>query len=395
MKVLQLNSICGNGSTGKIVTDLHDVLIEKGNECKIAYGLGSASRVDLDDTFYFGSKIDYYIHNLASRFTDRAGFYSRIQTKKLVEFIDSYNPDLIHIHNIHGFFLNIELLFNALKSGKRKVVWTLHDCWPFTGHCAHYSDNNCYKWRTQCFDCQAKNRYPKSYFFSQAKRNFEDKRRIFLGVADLEITTPSKWLKNQVEESFLGHYPVTVVNNGIDLNVFKYKSNDFKEKYGLASKKIILGVSSAWIPQKGFSDFVKLSRMLSDDYVIVIVGMEPNKELPPNIIVFPTIYDQTKLVEVYSAADVYVSFSVEETFGIPTIEAIACGTPVVTYDKTALPEPVNDKCGIVVKAGDVESVYMAIKKCTELNRVVVSKEAERYDRAKKYDEFIEIYQRMI
>ena len=397
MKVLQINSVCGVGSTGRIATDLYKVMKKCGIESKIAYGLGEAVNIPEEDTFYFGSKIDYYLHNAVSRITDRAGFYSKNQTKKLVNYIKSYNPDLIHIHNIHGYYINIEILFEFFKQYNRPVIWTIHDCWPFTGHCAHYSDNKCYKWKTLCEQCCAKNRYPVSYFISNAKSNFLRKRAIFTGINNLHITTPSFWLAEQVRESFLGCYPVTTVFNGIDLGVFKPTQSSFREDNKLQDKKLILGVSSAWIRQKGLKDFITLSKMLSDEYVIVLIGLgeEQKQNLPNNIIALPIIQNTKKLVDIYSAADYYISFSVEETFGLPTVEAIACGTPVLTYDKTALPEPVNNSCGIVVPAGRVDIAYQQLIKFPNFKREDVVKEALKYDKEKVYKDFIELYKKYI
>ena len=213
MKVLQINSICGTGSTGRIVVDLHDVLIANGHQCKVAFGIGSAVNITEDDTFCFGNKNDYYIHNALSRLTDRAGFYSKTVTKRLIEYIKSYSPDLIHIHNIHGFYMNVQMLFEFFKNYGKPVLWTIHDCWPFTGHCAHYSDNKCYKWKEQCYACPSKKRYPRTYFISNAKRNFIDKKRIFTGVDNLIITSPSDWLTNQIKQSFLNCYEAITVNN--------------------------------------------------------------------------------------------------------------------------------------------------------------------------------------
>lgn len=391
MKVLQINSVCGHGSTGRIVVDLHDLLLEQGNVCSVAFGIGAAVNISEKDIFRFSSKTDYYWHNLMSRFTDRAGFYSKTETRKLISFIESYAPDLIHIHNIHGFYMNVEILFDFLKSYGKPVIWTIHDCWPFTGHCAHYSDNGCYRWKTECYGCPAKDRYPKSYFISNAKKNFRNKKRIFSGVPNLTITTPSDWLREQIEESFLNCYPVVTINNGVDLSQFHYTESDFRKKYQLEKRKILLGVSSAWIPQKGLSDFIKLAGMLDDTYRIVIVGLDNQRELPANILALPTVKNTRELVEIYSAADIYVSFSVEETFGLPTVEAMACGTPVLTYDKTALPEVVTPKCGIVVQAKNVNAAYDAIINFPVLNRADIIECAKNYDCNLKYEEFLKLY----
>lgn len=393
MRVLQINSVCGVGSTGRIATDLYAVMKKCGIESKIAYGLGHAENIPEKDTFYFGNKIDYYFHNAISRITDKAGFYSQTQTRKLINYIKSYHPDLIHIHNIHGYYLNVEILFDFLKEYNRPVIWTIHDCWPFTGHCAHYSDNQCYKWKTQCDGCCAKKRYPVSYFISNAKENFKRKKKIFTGVDCLHITTPSDWLADQVRESFLGCYPVTTVFNGVDLNIFKPTASNFRGDHKLEGKKIILGVSSAWIPQKGLKDFITLSGELSDEYVIVLIGLSEKQKhnLTNNILALPIIQNAEELAAIYSSADIYVSFSVEETFGLPTVESIACGTPVLTYDETALPEPVNNRCGVVVPARRVDLAYEKLIQFPSFDKKEVRKEALKYDKEKVYLDFIKLY----
>lgn len=396
MKVLQINSVCGVGSTGRIATDLYKVMKENGIESKIAFGIGNAENIPQEDAFKFGNKFDYYVHNAVSRITDRAGFYSKINTLKLLKFIKSYEPDIIHIHTIHGFYINIEILFKFLKEYKKPVIWTIHDCWPFTGHCAHYSNNCCYKWKTLCEKCPAKKTYPKSYVFSNAKNNYLKKKSLITNLNNLYITTPSKWLADQAKESFLNCFPITTIFNGIDLKTFKPTKSDFREIHNLENKKIILGVSSSWNEQKGLYDFVKLSKMLDENYVVLLVGLSEREKqnLPDNIIALPVVKNIKELAEIYTNADIYVSLSVEETFGLPTVEAMACGTPVLTYDKTALPEPVNEYCGVVVPAKNVKMVYEKIINFPEFNAIEVRNQAFRFDKEKVYQEFIDLYKKI-
>ena len=222
-----------------------------------------------------------------------------------------------------------------------------------------------------------------------------DKKRLFNGVNKLCITTPSDWLREQVLQSILGDYPVVTVHNGIDLDIFKPVTSDIKERLGIIDKKMLLGVSSAWIPEKGIHDFVKLSHLLDDSYRIVLVGInERPEQFPKKIITVPAIHDQYELAKFYSAADIYVSFSVEETFGLPTVEAMACGTPVLTYDKTALPEPVTPDVGVVVKAHDVNAAYQAIKCFPTLDKEFIISAASKYNKRDKYNEFIDLYDQL-
>lgn len=258
MKIFYVNSVCGSGSTGRIVTDLCQVLEHEGHEACVAYGVGNASKIAPDRTIRINNKPGYYAHNLLSRVTDRAGFYSANATKKLVKAIREYKPDLIHLHNLHGYYLNIALLFEFLAEAGIPVVWTLHDCWPMTGHCAHFDYARCDKWRDGCGHCPQLNTYPKSWLADQSARNYSDKRRLFTSVPNMTIVTPSRWLADIVQQSFLGQYPVTVIPNGIDLNVFKPTPSRFREDHGIGSKTMVLAVANVWSKKRGMRISVRL-----------------------------------------------------------------------------------------------------------------------------------------
>lgn len=334
-----INVTCGVGSTGRICTDIADMLISEENECKIAYGRKTVPEKYKDIAYRIGSDFGVKVNGVKARLFDNEGFNARSATKKLIKWIKHYNPDVIHLHNLHGYYLNVKLLFNYLKTCGKKVVWTLHDCWSFTGHCTHFQVPHCDKWQTECGKCIRSKDYPKA-IFSHAKRNFKRKKQTFCGVPNLTIVTPSKWLAELVKQSFLKEYPVQVINNGIDLTVFKPTASDFKEKYGLQNKKVILGVANVWEKRKGFDDFLELAKLISDDYRIVLVGVtdEQLKKLPPNVIGIKRTNSATELAQIYTAADVYVSPSREETFGMTVVEAMACGTPAIVYNLTALSE---------------------------------------------------------
>ena len=342
MKVLQINTVCGTGSTGRIATDMYDILKENGHECCIAYGRGDAPAGY--NTIKIGNKYDIYYHALMNRITDKHGFYSGAATKKFIKQVEEYNPDVIHIHNIHGYYINIEILFNYLKQSNKPVIWTLHDCWSFTGHCAYFTYVGCDKWKLGCYDCPQLDTYPSSKVFDNSKENYQNKRRLFTGVSNLTIVTPSQWLAGLVKESYLGEYPIQVINNGIDLDVFKPTESDFRKQYGLENKHVILGVANIWDKRKGLDDFIELSKQLDDEkQAIVLVGLSDKqlKTLPKNIIGIKRTNSTKELAEIYTAADVFFNPSKEETFGLVTIEAMACGTPAVVLDKSASPEIVR------------------------------------------------------
>ena len=352
MKVLMINSVCGVGSTGRICTDIADVLTENGHECKIAFGRKAAPERYQKYAYRITSDNGVKINALKARLFDNEGFNATGATKKLVSFIKEYNPDVIHLHNLHGYYLNVEVLFDYLKKANKKVIWTLHDCWAFTGHCPNFQHPICDKWKTGCFDCKRKGKYPKS-FTDKSERNYNKKKQIFCGMKNLTIVTPSEWLAGLVKKSFLGQYPVKVINNGIDMLVFHPTESDFKERNGLKDKKIILGVANVWDESKGFNDFIKLSKQISDDYRIVLVGLDEKQlgALPKNILGIARTNSTKELAEIYTAADVLFNPTYEDNYPTVNLEAQACGTPVVTYDTGGSGESVPKEN--VIAAGDL------------------------------------------
>lgn len=397
MKVLQINSVCGIRSTGRIATDLYKTLKDNGHECKIAYGRFVSQNIPLCDCIKTGSNFDTYLHALLSRLTDKTAFYSKRATRRLIEQIKLYDPDIIHLHNLHGYYINIKLLFDYLASTDKKVVWTLHDCWAFTGHCPHFDIAHCNKWKTGCRKCPQKSSYPASLIFDNSKNNYLIKKKLFTSVKNMTIVTPSKWLADLTGQSFLNKYPIKVINNGIDLSVFKPTESDFKARFNISDKKIVLGVASSWGKRKGLNDFIKLSSILEDNYQIVLVGLTQKqaKSLPKNIISVSETDSLVSLAKIYSAADVFVNLSYEDNFGTVNLEALACGTPVITYNSGGNTECADDTCGIVVKQGDLNAVKEAIAKSCA-NTFTASDCTTRallFDKNEKYMQYItEIYE---
>ena len=345
MRVLQINSVCGIRSTGRICTDLADVLLQDGHECKIAYGRESVPEKYRKIAVRIGNDLDAKMHALQSRIFDNAGFGSRLATEKFIEWVKEYNPDIIHLHNIHGYYINIEVLFKYLAESNKPVIWTLHDCWACTGHCAYFSYVKCDKWKTGCFNCPQKKRYPLSLLWDASKQNWQKKKALFTSVKNMTLVTPSKWLANEVKKSFLSNYPMNVIANGIDLDVFKPTPSDFKEKNGLVGKKIILGVASSWSECKGLKDFIELSKILDEKYKIVLVGLSGNqiKELPENVMAISRTNNVKELAEIYTAADIFFNPTYEDNFPTVNLEAQACGTPVITYRTGGSVESVPEK----------------------------------------------------
>ena len=365
MKVLMINSVCGIRSTGRICTDIAQVLENQGHECKIAYGREIVPEKYEKYSYRIGTNLDVKVHAGLSRIFDNAAFHSKRVTKKLIKWIQEYNPDVIHLHNLHGYYLHVGELFRYLKTCNKKIIWTLHDCWVFTGHCAHFDFVGCEKWKTGCFDCPQKNRYPKSVLKDCSKRNYYRKKQLFTGIPDLTIVTPSKWLGELVKQSFLKEYPVEVIYNGIDLEVFKPTESDFRERYNIEDKTLILGVASAWDDRKGLEDFIQLSKLLKEEYRIVLVGVsdEQKKALPPNVIGITRTNNIKELAEIYTAADVFVNLTYEDNYPTVNLEAQACGTPVITYKTGGSVESVSVES--VVKKGDLATLIEILQKKEE------------------------------
>ena len=390
MKVLIINSVCGIRSTGRICTDTAKILIEEGHECKIAYGREYVPAEFEDISYRIGDDSDVRFHALMTRVMDNTGAWSRKATEKFVRWIEEYDPDIIHLHNIHGYYINIEVLFRYLQRADKPVVFTLHDCWSFTGHCAHFAYIGCDKWKTQCEHCSQKAEYPKSSFADNSRQNYQWKRELFTGIENMTIVTPSRWLADLVKESYLKKYDVRVIHNGIDLNAFRPMVSDVKSRLGLENKKIILGVASSWNDRKGLSDYLELAKIIEDEYVIMLVGVtEAQKKTFPDNVIGITCTDSVKeLAEIYSAADVFVNLTYEDTFPTVNLEAYACNTPVITYHTGGSVESTPNE--LVVEQGDLSAVWELIK--DENYHVDFQMEVDKNKCLRKY---YELYQELI
>ena len=391
MRILQINSVCGVGSTGRIATDLYNVLENQGHECKIAYGRGNAP--EGINSIKIGFAFDNYYHVFKTRVFDKHGFGSVNATKKFIEEVKKYDPDIIHLHNIHGYYINIEILFNYLKEANKPVIWTLHDCWPFTGHCSYFDYVACEKWKYGCSNCEQKGQYPSSKLRDNSEWNYENKKRLFTSVKNMTIITPSKWLSNLVKKSFLGKYPVEVINNGIDLDVFKPTESDFRKKYNLSDKFIILGVASVWGERKGLKYFIELSEKLSDEYKIVIVGVDEKqkKSIPKDIISICRTNNAKELAEIYTSSDVFVNPTLEDNFPTTNLEALACGTPVITFNTGGSIECINKNTGKIVEKDDINGLVKAIKNLKVDRLECINKARLFFNKNKKFEEYISLY----
>lgn len=393
---MQLNATANWGSTGKIAEQIGIKAIEQGWESYIAYGRNM--NPSENKLIKIGNKINVYEHYLENKLLDNEGLASRIVTKNFIKEIEKIKPNLIHLHNIHDHWLNYRILFSYLKTLQIPVVWTQHDCWAFTGHCAHFDSIKCNKWKTGCYNCPLKSHYS----LDHSRRNYELKKELFNSLKSLTIVPVSNWLSKLVKESHLKGNSIRTISNAVDLSVFKPQESNIKEEYGLADKKILLAVSSVWPNYKGLKDYIHLSNYLTEDFQIVLVGLskEQINKLPPNILGLERTNNVQDLVKLYSAADIVLNFSYLETFGLTTVEGFACGTPSIVYNKTASPELISPETGVVVEAGDYESIIQAIEQiCTKGKTYYSSQCIERakkmYNIKDRFQDYINLYNELI
>lgn len=360
MRVLLINAVCGIKSTGRICIDIAEQYESKGYEVKIAYGRDDVPEQYEKYAVKIGDLCDVYFHASMSKIFGDRGYWSKRATAKFLKWADEYNPDVLWLHNIHDYFINIEMLFNWIKSRKNmKIKWTQHDCWAFTGYCAYFSYIKCEKWKKECCKCyySRKNHIP---LVDRSKRNFNKNRELFTGINNLTIITPSQWLADLIKQSYLQEYEVKVIHNRIDDTIFKPTIGQFREQYNLKDKFIILGVASPWSKRKGLDDFIKMSQLLNKKYVIVLVGVsnKQKESLPSNIVGITRTDSAEKLAEIYTAADIFVNPTYEDNYPTTNLEAQACGTPVITYKTGGSPEsvPENNVC----EQGDIKGIVEKI-----------------------------------
>lgn len=402
MKLLQVSSTLNTSAIGRIAEEIGQMAIKRGYESYVAYsdiGKGGSK----SETIKVGNKLDFYSHAFKTRMFDLHGYGSKYHTKKLIRQIKQINPDVIGIHNVHGYYLNMGILFDYLKAARKPVVYTLHDCWSFTGHCSYFDYVVCDRWKTGCFDCPSKKAYPASWFVDRSKKNYTEKKLIFNGVENLTLVTPSAWLAKLVKQSFLSGYPLQVINNGVNTDVFKPVINSVvREKYQIGNKKMILGVAYIWSHRKGLDEFVKLSEQLSSDYLIFLVGLSADQisKLPDNITGIARTENVEELAGLYSAADVFVNPTWQDNFPTTNLEALACGTPVITYNTGGSPEAIDQHTGMVVHKGDITGLRRSIEQIVNSNRESYRKACREralnfYKKEDRNADYLNLYKRML
>lgn len=357
MKILMINSVCGIRSTGRICTDLATALEAEGHIVKIAYGRESVPAQYKKYAVRIGSDLDVNLHGVKARLADADGLGGKAATKKILKWVKEYDPDVIHLHNLHGYYINVPLLFEYIINHNKKVIWTLHDMWSFTGHSGTCDIHNCEKWKNGCGNCPAYKGYPSS-IRDASSRNYLWKKELFTKVMDMTIVTPSKWLAGLVKQSFLREKKIIVIPNGIDIKQFRPLQNDFKEFYGIKDKILLMGCATWWGESKGLNDFYTLAEKLDDRFKIVLVGLEKKQieTLPNKILGIERTNSVKELSQIYNAADVFINLTYADNFPTVNLEALACGTPVLTYKTGGSAECLDGSNGRYFEKGNLDSI---------------------------------------
>lgn len=391
MKAVQINISCQSGSTGRLCAAISDLLTQKQIENYVLYYNGADG---LATGIKYTDKQRVNLAALASRVMGNWGFEGRGSTRRLIALLEQIQPDVIHLHNLHSHACSLEMLFAWIRKRRVKVLWTMHDCWAFTGYCVHYDMIGCDRWRTGCHDCPQKRSY--SWFFDRSAALWQKKKELTRGL-DLTLIAPSEWAAQQTRQSFLGNYPVKVIYNGIDLKAFCPTESDTRSRYGVGEKRLVLGVAYGWGRKKGLDVFVELAGRLGSEYRILLVGVSEQQaaKLPPEIIPVSRTQDQSELAALYTAADVFVNPTREEVLGMTNLEALACGTPVITFDSGGSPETIDDSCGAVVKKDDIAALESEIiRVCEEkpyASEACIAR-ARRFEIGSRFRDYIRLYE---
>lgn len=392
-KLVQINAYSGSGSIGRIAGQIGLAAQAAGWDCCMVSGTRYSRPGPLKD-IRFDSAFTEKLHALWSMLADAHGRGSYFATRRLVRRLEKLQPDLIHLHNVHGYYLNIRVFFRWLEKSGIPVVWTLHDCWTMTGHCAHFEPAGCMRWQTECHDCPLKQAYPKSLLADASKGNFRRKKVLFTSLEKLQVVAVSQWLADIVSKSFLQPYPLQVIRNGIRLDVFRPTPSRLREELKAGARKVILGVSSVWYPEKGLAEFFRLSE--NPAYCVVLVGVTEAQQqaFPETLHTVRRTHSPEELAAYYTMADVFVNPTYNDSFPTVNLEALACGTPVITYRTGGSPEAVDAATGCVVERGDYEGLLSAIEEvCAQPKPVEACRRAAetKFDCKDMADAYVKLY----
>ena len=399
--LLQINIVVNFGSTGRIVEEIGQLATLNGWESYIAFGRNE--RPSASKLIRIGSSLGVNFHLLQTRLFDNHGFASLGATRRLIDQIKQINPDIIHLHNLHGYYIHIGLLFEYLKKVNKPIVWTLYDCWALTGHCTYFDKVGCSRWETGCFHCPQKTSYPASWFIDNSSKNYKIKKQLFNSLENMTMVVHSNWLLDKVRKSYIKSLPVKLINNGVNIDNFKPRDTAaIKSKLNIQNKFVILGVAARWTQRKGLDDFINLSNFLKDDEVIVLDGVDKKyrAKLPANIIVHEKAKTVEELADLYSLADVFVNPTHEDNFPTTNLEAMACGTPVITYNTGGSPEAVDSKTGFVVEKGDVEGLAKSVSIVKEVGKYkyrdfCVERVKEKFNHLDRYKDYITLFETLV
>lgn len=394
MRVFQLNTFCGVKSTGRIAGEIAKLVWQDGGECKVGYGVPGISKDCESFAYRIGRPAERKIHAVIRKLFDAEGYGSFFATVRLIHELKAFQPNLIHFHNLHGCYLNFPLLFRYLANVNTPVVWTLHDCWPFTGHCAYFDFSGCDKWMNTCSDCPQQRNYPICIGLDGSKRNHIHKKKWFSSLKKLTFVAPCEWMTRPLKASFLGKYPVRVIPNGVNLEVFHPVTNDLRTRYGLEGKKLCLAVAAEWDERKGLKYLVQAAQTLGEEYHFVIIGLnaEQIRALPKGITGLKRTSSTEELAAWYTAADCLVNPTLEDNMPMVNLEALACGTPVVVFETGGCPEAIDSTCGAVVPQGDLTGLCEAIiSVCQKDMGESCLRRAESFDCNKGFQAYLALY----
>ena len=398
--VLQINAVYGQGSTGEIVKDISNTAVELGWDSYIACSQKVYNDVKENNMIYIGNSLDHKIHSLCSRLFGLHGYFSHISTFLFLKKVDRIKPDIIHIHNIHSNFITVNMLFRYINKRKIIAIISLHDCWFFTGKCYHYMYDKCNKWRDNCGKCPRLKKEIPSYFFDFSKNILKNKKKYIGDNSLVHVVGVSEWITNEAKKSILKDRVYGTIYNGVDLNIFSKKASFLREKLNFQDKFVLLGMANKWLSKDNRDTLKYISENLDDQSILVLIGCEEKIKLTDKIFGVPFISDRNRLAEFYSMADVFVNVTKVDTLPTVNIEALACGTPVITYDSGGSREILNDKTGYVVPYGDYVQLYQSIKNVKNNGKnyytnYCIERTNEFFDNRKCYRDYINLYNSLL
>ncbi len=399
MRVFQLNTFCGVKSTGRIALEIAKLVEADGGECRIGYGVPELIPEAERFAYRIGSPVERKLHAAMRKLLDAEGYGSYFGTRALIHTLKSFQPDVIHLHNLHGCYLDLPLLFGYLRTAQVPIVWTLHDCWPFTGHCAYFDYCACTKWKTQCHDCPQQRNYPICIGLDGSQRNYRMKKRLFSPLLSLTLVAPCEWMTEPLSESFLGDHPVRVIPNGVNLNVFHPVQSDLRTRYSLQNKRVVLAVASEWDERKGLRYLLKAAQEMGESYRFVVIGLSEAQcsELPQNMLGLTHTADAQELAAWYTTADCFVNPTLEDNMPMVNLEALARGTPVVVFRTGGCPEAVTEACGTVVDKGDTAAFCQAVQTLCENKGAYTQaciERAKRFDANATFRAYLALYKEL-